>query len=252
MRYIKDFKLFEAVIMPTVLDNNSVVNSFESLVEYGIQNEFDVVGYDDFYNSMSEADQKNAPPRYGVPFFALFHPENKRPMFVCVDENAPRFIPGFKSIVDDIIGHEKVHAEQSRRKGDIDYSLPAPTDRKAYFANKEEIMAFSWTIANGLSKTNNNTQDAVKDLDSEDEPMHQPRGRRMPPPRPGGGGRPMPGGMPRRMDMPPQGPPPGMPPRKPEHKMIWNDIKRFSDQKVIKRYRKYIYMYLEEIFKNND
>jgi len=66
-----------------------------------------------------------------------------------------------KEIINDIIGHELIHAEQLRRKGDIEYSLPSPTDRKAYFSNKEEVMAFSWTIANELSKQTRNVKDAI-------------------------------------------------------------------------------------------
>lgn len=212
MKYIKDFRMFEAVIMPQKIDNNSVVNSFESLVRYGEENGFDVVDYNGFYNSLPEDDKKTAPPRHGVPFFALFHPINKKPMFVLVDPNAARFIPNFKEIVDDIIGHEKIHVEQTRRKGDIEYSLPSPTDKKAYFSNKEEIMAFSWTIANGLSKRHKDIKSAMNSLD-EEFVIHR-----------------------------------GMGMRPEEHKMIWNDIKRYCDEKTIKRYRKYIYLYLEKIF----
>lgn len=210
MKYIKDFRMFEAVIMPTVLNNNSVVNSFESLVRYGHENNFNVVNYDEFYNSLPEGDKQTAPPRHGVPFFALFHPINKIPMFVLVDPNAARFIPNFKEIVDDIIGHEKIHAEQTIRKGDVEYSLPSPTDRKAYFSDKEEIMAFSWTIANGLSKRKRDLESAMKSLDEEFVINR------------------------------------GMRPE--QHTMIWNDIKKYCDEKTIKRYRKYIYLYLENIF----
>jgi hypothetical protein len=52
---------------------------------------------------------------------------------------------------------------------------------------------------------------------------------------------PPPGGMGR----PPMGPPPGPPPA--EYKMLWPIIKRVCDEDVIKRYRKYIYMYLEKM-----
>lgn len=211
MKIIKKFKMFEAVIVPNKIENNNfIVNSFESLVQYGRENEFDVVNYDEFYNSLPDADKKTAPPKLGIPFFALFHPINKRPMFVLVDSNAARFIPNFKEIVDDIIGHEKIHAEQTRRKGDIEYSLPSPTDKKAYFSNKEEIMAFSWTIANGLSKRYRDIKSAMNALD-EKFVMHRPE----------------------------------------EYKMIWSDIIKHCDNDVIKRYRKYIYMYLENIFDEN-
>ena len=33
-------------------------------------------------------------------------------------------------------------------------------------------------------------------------------------------------------------------------KMIWNEIKNVCDEEVIKRYRKYIYLYLEKMFDN--
>jgi hypothetical protein len=214
MKHIKSYKIFEAVIMPHKIENSLiVVNSFESLVRYGQQNDFDVVNYNDFYNSLSDSDKKTAPPNDPrVPFFALFHPERKKPMFVLSDTNAARFIPNFKEIVDDIIGHEKIHAEQARRKGYIDYSLPSPTNRKEYFSNKEEVMAFSWTIANGLSKRYRDIKSAMNSLDEEFVIQR------------------------------------GMGVRPEEYKMIWSDIKKYCDEKIIKRYRKYIYMYLEKIF----
>ena len=211
MKHIKLFKLFEAVIMPPKIEDDARVNSFESAVEFGQRNDFDVVDYDEFYNSLSEENKKTAPPRRGVPFFALFNPVRRKAMFVLSDPNAPRFIPNFKEIMLDIIGHERVHQEQSLRKSIVDYKLPSPLDRKSYFSNKEEVMAFSFTIANGLSKTNRTMETAIKDLDSE----HR-------------GGRPV------------------------EHKMLWNDIKRYCDEKTIKRYRKYIYLYLEKIFEEGN
>jgi hypothetical protein len=211
MKHLKHYKIFEAVIMPSKIEDESPVNSFESAVEFGQRNDFDVVEYDEFYNSLGEADKKTAPPSRGVPFFALFHPIRKKAMFVVCDKNVFRFMP-MKEIISDIIGHEKVHAEQTLRRGDIEFNLPDPRDRKAYFSNKEEVMAFSFTIANGLSKTNRSLETAMNELDSQ-------------------------GGMDMR---------PGMRPA--EHKMLWNDIKRNCDEKTIKRYRKYIYLYLEKIF----
>ena len=220
MKHLKIFKKFEAVIMPPKLDpvisfpTTRPVNSFEAAVEFGQTHGFDVVDYDTFYNSLSEKNKKTAPPRHGIPFFALFNPSTKKPMFVLVDPNAPKFIPNFKEIITDIIRHEKVHQEQSKRKDKIAYELPNPIDRKSYFSNKDEIMAFSWTIANGLSKTNSNIKDAISDLDAKI----------------GFASRVYSG----------------------EHKMLWNDIKRNCSEDIIKRYRKYIYMYLEKIFNKND
>ena len=214
MKHLKHFKIFEAVIMPSKIESNSIVSSFESAVEYGIQNDFDVVEYDEFYNSLGEADKKTAPPkRGGPPFFALFHPIRKKPMFVISDKQVFNFMP-MKEIINDIIGHEKVHAEQTLRRGGIEFDLPSPTDRKAYFSNKEEVMAFAFTIANGLSKTNRSLESSMRELDIPFNP---------------------------RSAMRPS-----------EHTMLWNDIKRNCDEKTIKRYRKYIYMYLDKIFNKDE
>lgn len=213
MKHLKPFNIFEAVIIPSKIEDNAPVNSFESAVEFGQRNDFDVVGYDEFYDTLSDENKKTAPPRKGVPFFALFNPVRRKAMFVLSDPNASRFIPNFKEIMLDIIGHERVHAEQSRRKGSIDYKLPSPLDRKSYFSNKEEVMAFSFTIANGLSKTNRSLEESMNDLDVSSNDNFR-----------------------------------GMGIRPAEHKMLWNDIKKYCDEKTIKRYRKYIYLYLEKIF----
>jgi len=207
MKYLKKFELFEAVIIPSKIEDNSVVNSFESAVEFGQRNDFDVVGYDEFYNSLGEADKKTAPPRQGVPFFALFHPVRKKPMFVLSDPNAARFIPNFKEIMLDIIGHERVHAEQTNRRGDIEFNLPNPMNRKAYFSNKEEVMAFSFTIANELSRVVRTVTEGMEKLQR------------------GIGG---------------------------QAGHLWFDIKKYCDEKTIKRYTKYIYMYLDKIFNKEE
>ena len=216
MKHLTPFKIFEAVIIPAKIEDDTQVNSFESAVEFGQRNDFDVVEYDEFYNSLGEADKRTAPPSRGVPFFALFHPERKRPMFVVCDKNVFRFMP-MKEIISDIIGHEKVHAEQAIRRGGLEFNLPDPRDRKAYFSNKEEVMAFAFTIANGLSKTNRSLEEAMSQLDSQGNDNFR-----------------------------------GMGMRPAEHTMLWNDIKRNCDEKTIKRYRKYIYLYLEKMYLGNE
>jgi hypothetical protein len=203
MKYLKKFKLFEAVIMPPQSENNPLIRSYEDAVEYGQQEDFDVVEYDEFYNSLSDDDKKTAPPRRGAPFFALFHPIRKKPMFVVSDLMIFRFMP-MKEIMDDIIGHELVHAEQTRRRGGIEFNLPNPQHTRSYFSNKEEVMAFSFTIANEIKKT-------ARDFDSAKKTLLSNRVS-------GQAG------------------------------SIWNTIRNVCDEKTIKRYRKYIYMYLEKMF----
>lgn len=206
MKHLKSFSLFEAVIIPSKANDNREISNYKELVEYGKDNGFDVVVYEDFYKSLNEGDKKTAPPK-GVPFFALFHPENKRPMFVVNNEGVVR--RGIKVIVDDIIGHEKVHGEQNSRRNGLTFNLPNPLKRKEYFSDKDEIMAFSWSIANGLARYNDNIEEAFDDLS---------RGYSK------------------------------------EHHNLWSAIKGSCDAKVIKRYEKYIYMYLDKILgkKSND
>lgn len=206
MKYIKKFKIYEGIIIPNQSSDDSIVSSFESLVEYGKNNDFDVVEYDEFFDSLSESDKRTAPPRYGTPFFALFNPIRKRPMFVICDKNIINIIPDFKSAVDDIIGHEKIHGEQTKRRSGIDFNLPNPSIKKEYFSNKEEIMAFSYSIARSLFKKYDNIKDCFYGLKNDTY-----------------------------RDL---------------HYMLWKDIKRVCDDKVIKRYEKYIYMYLEQMFNN--
>ncbi len=203
MKHLKKFNLFEAVIMPNGI-NEGDFRDFKGLVKYGEKNGFDVVEYDEFYDSLNDVDKKTAPPNNGkVPFFALFNPVRKKPMFVICVKKIIQMIPNFKEIVDDIIGHEKVHASQAKRMK-TNYVLPNPTIRKEYLSNKEEVMAYSWTIANDLFRICDDINIAFKELD--------------------------------------KGKTPG------QFRQVWNDIKDNCDEKTIKRYRKYIYMYLEKMY----
>lgn len=210
-QHIISFNQFinEAIIMPDKIEDRVQLQSMEDAISFGEKHGFDVVEYDEFYNSLSEADKKTAPPRFdrfdkrGAPFFALFHPIRKKPMFVICDPYIFNRLP-LADIMKDIIGHERIHGEQSRRKGDIDYSLPSPEDKELYFSNKEEIMAFAFTIATDIKNTSRNFDEAVDKFNS--------------------------GRLPRNV------------------MQLWDDIKKVCSEEVIKRYRKYIYLYLEKLF----
>ena len=216
MKHLRSFKTYESIIVPNLINSNLEIDSYSDLVKYGKENGFDVVEYDEFYKSLPESDRKSAPPRTGGPFFALFHPINKKAMFVVCDrrffEGPPPFPPHmlriahpprkppYKEIVNDIIGHEMIHKSQSERRK-VEYALPSPMERKNYFSNKDEIMAFSWSIANEISKNSESITGSLKKIN-----------------------------------------------RNP----IWSDIKKICDNKVQNRYKKYIYLYLENIFKSKN
>lgn len=162
MKYLKKFN--ESIIIPSKIESKMNIESFDDLVEYGNKNNFDVVKYDEFYNSLDDIDKKTAPSSLGIPFFALFHPIRKKAMFVICDENCIKFITNFKDIVDDIIGHEEIHSTQNSKRGGLTFSLPNPNIKKLYFSNKDEIMAFSWTIANDLSKKYKTIENAILNI----------------------------------------------------------------------------------------
>lgn len=207
MKHIKNFKFFEKIIIPEKLSSNIRIDSFMDLVKYGDKNGFDVVRYEEFYNSLDEVDKKTAPPKHGMPFFALYNKIRNKPMFVVNDDNIIRRIPNFIEVVNDIISHEKIHSQQNDKR-EIQFALPNPMIKKEYFSNKDEIMAFSWSIANDLSKKSKNVKDAFYDLDNKENTYYD----RIP------------------------------------WVELWKDIKNNCDEDIIKRYKKYIYLYLEEIY----
>jgi hypothetical protein len=210
MIYLKYFKLFEAVIIPPKLDHGqSRFNSYDDVVNFGRENDFDVVGYDKFYSSLSDVDKKTAPPNLReVPFFALFHPQNKRAMFVLCDSNFWR-IPIFKEILSDVIGHEMIHKEQVGKMGKIGYILPNPKDTGKYLSDKMEVMAFSWTIANAIRRESKSYQQAVEIFRNLQKKSPRSIGK------------------------------------------LVGDIYNL-DEKTIKRYNKYIYMYLDNFYEGQD
>lgn len=226
MNHIKKFTTFEAVIVPSIGNQSNInIRDMKSLVEYGIENDFDVVNYSEFYASLSDADKKTAPKNGMAPFFALFHPIRKKPMFV-VDPIIINRIPGFKNIVDDIISHEKIHGEQVQKRNGLVFDLPDPNGSK-YFSNSDEVMAFSWSIAIGLkyiavdsvnsgkSKLES-IKDAINSLDINNKITNMPRVMLEP------------------------------------HYQIWNAITKKCNEQTIRKYKKYIYLYLEKLLSENE
>lgn len=149
MKHLKLFSLFEKVIIPEEIELLGVRN-VEDLKRVGKENGFDVVSYDEFYKSLSTIDKKTCPPKHAMqnPIFALFHPINKKPMIVI--NNPVGFLPPVE-MISDIIGHEFIHKGQSSKQK-IEYKLPNPNDMKAYFSDKNEVMAFSFSIAKDLAR----------------------------------------------------------------------------------------------------
>jgi len=211
MKHLKKFKTYEAIILPEQIKDDSKINSIGDLARYGEKNGFDVFSYDDFLLELSEVDKKTAPTRGKVPFFAFYNISKNKPAFVYDRgiEMAINYMPNFKEILDDIISHERIHQEQNKRVGkEVVYNLPDPKKTDEYFSNKEEIMAFSWTIANDISKYSKNLQIALEKLKEERFPQMSSQ--------------------------------------------LFKDIKKWTSEKTLRRYKKYIYLYLQEIYKEEE
>lgn len=209
MKHLNYFKTFEAIIMPNDITIDEELKSFDDFVDWGKENNVDVVKYEEFYDSLDDENKKTAPPEdsYNHPFFALFHPIRKKPMFVVSDEKVFKHLP-MNEIIADIIGHEIIHQKQDDKRGDLEIVLPNPEIKKDYFSNKDEIMAFSWTIANDISKISDSFEEAIDKFKKNKLAT------------------------------------PGV-------VRLANEIINNVDEEVKKRYNKYIYLYLKEIFREN-
>ena len=208
---IKKFKQFikESVLMPDELEKVQF-RDYDQLKQYCDDNNIDLVNYQEFYDSLSEKDKETAPPdEPQVPFFALYHRERNKPMFVLKDNRIVQ-APFFSQAFFEIIGHEMVHAKQQSKR-ELKFTLPDPKIKKSYFSDKDEIMAFSWTIADHLHNTNSTFDEAINKLRK--------------------------GISPNSFHMSP-------PPEK-----MWIEIRQNVDNSVLKKYNKYIYQYLRKMYK---
>jgi len=120
--------------------------SFNQVVEIGRTHGVDVVNYDTFYRELPESDKKTAPPN-GVPCFALVNPVNDLPRVVI---NTPSINKRMLDHVYHMLKHENIHVGQIARKKVRHNSMVNPNDRKSYFSNKDEVMAFSQSIVDML------------------------------------------------------------------------------------------------------
>ena len=151
----EEFSVNEAVIMPKnfgkMMDE---INSKTSKARHGditleeankIGESYGVkfLNYDEFLEALPENLRHTAPPR-GTPFFGF------------LDKNDTiKIVSGFGRVtfrdlgfINHILEHESVHIGQSERNKSGKCTLPNANDSKAYFSDKNEVMAFSQSIIN--------------------------------------------------------------------------------------------------------
>lgn len=175
MKYLKKFN--EAIISPDhekidkfIVELKAKVNEkgylpFSEVNKIAEKYGMDCVSYDQFYSDLSEQNKKTAPPKKGSPIFALLNPSTNMPRLVyCVPEIRYQMI----DMVRHMMEHETIHVGQSKRMNiDDNGVLPSPIDKKGYFSDKREIMAFSQSITDMiLNIVRPRTMDeAIKALD---------------------------------------------------------------------------------------
>jgi hypothetical protein len=170
--------------------NHIELNDIKSIGEH---NGIEIVTYDEFLDELPEESKHTAPPRQAG-LFALVNPETGGPRVVI---SVPRIGKREIDHIFHMLKHEAIHIGQySRRPDDIDTSLIDPKDSGVYFSNKDEVMAFSHSIADMLISSGryDNAEDAMLDLNTV---------------------------------------------------RLYSTIKKSVDENTLKRYHKYIYMYLQ-------
>ena len=151
------FKLYEAIIdwrsqeledfEEAVLSARLPIST-EEFAEIGADYGIEIVDYDTFYAELSDTHRESAPPR-GVPAFATVNPDTLRPRVIV---NVPRIDMRLFDYIFHMLKHEMVHVGQWSRRAVQREGGPNPTDRTAYFSDKDEIMAFSQSIVDQMIK----------------------------------------------------------------------------------------------------
>lgn len=213
MKYLKNFK--EAIIntekntdidnfISSLRKNRKVLIPFDNVVEVGLDNNIEVVDYNTFYNDLPDNDKSTAPPRQSfgnqIPYFALVNPITKKPRLVL-----GKFL--HKEMlyhIEDVLHHEMIHVNQHSKRT-IDKGLANPNNRKDYYEDSDEIMAFSYSIAKELLNHGVKTPKAGIDMISRRNRIR-----------------------------------------------LYDDIKKNVSETVLKKYHKYIYLYLEDLLKEKE
>ena len=133
--------------------------TFQELVESGNRNDIEVVNYETFYNELpTDKIREDAPPK-DISAFGLVNPNTHKARLVV---NVPAMDKGLLDFCYHMLKHENIHVGQMSRKKDKSKGefLGDMSNRKAYFSNKDEVMAFSQSISDMIM---GNKPKSVKD-----------------------------------------------------------------------------------------
>jgi hypothetical protein len=193
-------------------DNNGKPIPFDEFVLMGNKYDVDIIKLNDYKDNLPSDNENLSIPSDNdmrqMPMFGYVNPRTNK-ITIVFSNNVTHFIQQFLFFFKQLLKHEGVHLGQSIRR-------PSQTtgeyfgnvmDRKKYFENKDEVMAFANTLVNNfmIYKKPETFDDAKRIMK-----------------------RYLKGGEDR----------------------MWLDIKNSVDNKTLKKYLKYIYLYLEQEFED--
>ncbi len=167
--------------------------SIDDVKAIGDHNGVEIVTYDEFLDELPEEVKHTAPPRQAG-LFAMVNPVTGGPRVVI---SIPRIDKRAIDHIFHMLKHEAIHIGQySRRPDNVVTPIEDPKNQGSYFSNKDEVMAFSHSIADMLISSGkyDNAEDAMRNLNTI---------------------------------------------------RLYNTIEKNVDDKILKRYHKYIYAYLK-------
>jgi hypothetical protein len=159
----------------------------------GQDHNIEIVDYDEFYRELPDDEWRATAPPRGVPAFATVNPLTNRPRVIL---NVPHVDQRLSDYILHMLKHEIIHVNQFSRRAVHPSNYWDPNDRAQYFSQKDEVMAFSHSIADQLITM----------------------------------------GVRRAADLP----------SRLMQVRLYRDIRAVVDSKTLKRYHKYIFLYLQQ------
>ena len=143
----------------------------EDLIAVGDKYDVDFYDYRTFKETLNEVDTETAPPPGMTPFFGFFNKHKNRVSMVVdqierngdVQKRMLLSFPPHPGLFKEMLEHESVHVQQFDRNKSGIYNLPNPGDMKGYFSDKNEIMAFSQSLAK-YALEHNATKETILDV----------------------------------------------------------------------------------------
>ena len=135
---------------------------FDKVKSIGDKYDVEIVDYDTFHSELPNYEmRKDAPPKGSIPVFGLVNPNTHKARLVIQVTQLDR---GLLQMAYHMLKHENIHVGQMKRKKDKSKGefLGDIRDMKAYFSNKDEVMAFSQSVVDMIMDKNPKSLEEAK------------------------------------------------------------------------------------------